>query len=186
MIKKNQFLIIIILIFLMTGCANVQVSQDYSADYVFGIDNSFGWNKTFPRENSGLLQQDELLAKRFKKAIENALVGRGFQQSSSPELLVSCVYTVSPMLRSDPVNSGFGFGYGRYGRYGTIGINSGTSIRQYQQGMLMINIHSARSGGLIWKGTGTREVYTHSSPEDISNMVTEIVNAVVNQFPPTR
>lgn len=181
---KDQLLIAITLLVVLTGCADVQVSHDYSADYAFGIDNSFGWNVTLLDEDRGLLQEDELLAERFKKAIKNVLVSRGFQQSISPELLVSYIYTVSSMLRSDPVNNGFGFGYGRYGRYGTIGINSGTSIRQYQQGMLEINIHSSRSGGLIWKGTGTREVYTHSSPADISKMVNEMVNAVLNQFPP--
>ena len=183
---KRLFMIAAALVWLLSSCARVQVSQDYASDYPFGRGAGFNWNVSLQQENSGLLQQDELLASRFKRAVEAVLASRGYQMSDSPELLVSCVYTVSKMLESEPMGSGFGFGYGRYGRYGTIGINSGTNIRQYQEGMLVIHIHSAQTGQLIWKGIGTREVYTHSKPDDITIMAYEMVEAVLNQFPPHR
>lgn len=184
--SRRLLIIIVTLFWLLNSCARVQVSQDYAPGYPFGRDTSFSWNIPLQEENSGLLQQDELLADRFKKAIETVLASRGLHQDESPELLVSCSYTVSKMLESEPVANGFGFGYGRYGHYGTLGIYSGTAIRQYQQGMLVIHIHSAQTGQLLWKGTGTREVYTHTKPEDVTSMVSEMVEAVLNQFPPVR
>lgn len=181
---KLLLISVIALLILMSGCAKVQVSQDYALDFQFGSNGSFGWNLQIMEENSGLLQQDELLANRFKRAIETVLATRGFHQGDSPEILVSCSYSVSKMLQAEPVSSGFGYGFGRYGRYGTVGIYSGTSIRQYQQGLLVINIHEGHTGRLVWKGVGTREVFTHANPDDVSTMVYEMVEAVLNQFPP--
>jgi hypothetical protein len=181
---KRLCIIAATLAWILSGCARVQVSQDYATDYPFGRSAGFNWNVSAQKENSGLQQQDELLASRFKRAVETVLTSRGYQLADSPELLVSYLYTVSKMLESEPVASGFGYGYERYGRYGTIGINNGTYIRQYQQGMLVIQIHSAETGQLIWKGIGTREVHTHSNPDDITIMVYEMVEAVLSQFPP--
>mgnify|MGYP001826902161 CR=1 FL=1 len=182
---KKIIAIIISLALLLFGCAKVQVSQDYVENYQFGDHTSYTWNSELLEENSGLLSQDELLADRFKRAIEIVLANQGLQQSDQPDLLVSYVYTVSQMLRSDPINTGYGFGYGRYGRYTTVGINGGSVLRQYQLGMLVIKIYSVRTGHLVWKGIGTREVYTHARPEEISTIVNEMVAAVLKQFPPT-
>lgn len=181
---KKLLVIIYTLATLMAGCAKVQVSQDYATDYQFSKFGNYSWDVERFKEDSGLLSQDELLAGRFKRSIEIVLANRGYRLSSDPELLVSCSYTVSQMLRSAPINTGYEFGYGRYDRYGTIGINSGTSVHQYQQGMLVIRIHAVRTGQLVWKGVGTREVYTHVRPEEISRIVHEMVAAVLKQFPP--
>ena len=151
---------------------------------MFGKEKSFGWNEKLLQENSGLLNQNELLAKRFKKSIEDVLNHKGYRQGGRADFLVSCIYTVSSRLRSEPGYTGFEFGYGRYGRYRGVGISTGSSIRQYDQGKLEINIHSSETGSLIWRGTGTREVFTHSTPAAIARAVDELVAAVLNQFPP--
>lgn len=169
---------------LLASCANVQVSQDYDTGYVFDKQRSYAWNTARPYDEDDLLQSDELLAERFTRAIEATLMQRGFTRVALPTYLVSCSYTVTSRLETDVFNSGFGFGVGRYGRYGGIGMNTGNSVRQYDQGTLVINFHSADTGQLVWKGTGTREVFQHSNPDEITRNVYEMVEKVLAQFPP--
>lgn len=189
-IHLRPILILLGLMVLLTGCATVQVSQDYDPSYPFGsattFASTFNWNEKQQRENDYRLRHDQLLANRFRAAIEAALTRQGFRLNAQPALLVSYTYEVYTRLETDYVNSGFGFGYGRYGRHGIVGFDTGTVIRQYDQGKLVIDIHSANTGKLLWKGTGTREVFTHSNPDQLTRRVTEMVDAVLAQFPPVR
>lgn len=169
---------------LLSSCANVQVSQDYDTGYMFDNNKSYAWNTTIPYEEGDLLQSDELLAERFTKAIEATLAQRGFIQAAQPTYLVSCTYAVTSRLETDVFDTGFGFGFGRYGRHGGVGMSTGSSVRQYDQGTLVITLHSAETGHLLWKGTGTREVFQHSNPDETTRNVSEMVESVLAQFPP--
>ena len=89
------FLILLSLGALVSSCTTVQVSQDYDTSFSFGTANTFGWNEKLQQENNNLSGNDELLLKRFRGAIENALVSQGFRQDTDPTFLVSYTYSVS-------------------------------------------------------------------------------------------
>ncbi|NOR23653.1 MAG: DUF4136 domain-containing protein [Desulforhopalus sp.] len=177
-------LILLWLVALVSSCTSVQVSQDYDTSFAFEAGNTFGWNEKLQHENDNPPEGDELLAKRFKGAVEKVLTSQGFRQDTRPVLLVSYIYEITSKLQVNPFNSHFGYGFSRYGYYRGVGIDTASSIRQYDQGKLVISIHSARTGQLLWKGTGTREVFMHSRPDQITRSVNEMVEAVLAQFPP--
>lgn len=170
---------------LMTGCARVQVSHDYDREFIFDQQLTFGWDSNRQPHREGPLKDNELLARRFRTAIEAFLTARGYAFTASPELFISYTYTVTSRLQTEPVSSGFQFAYGRYGNHGGLGINSGSVIRHYDQGLLVVDIVSAHDGKLLWKGKGTREVFTHSDPDELTKMVTEMAESVLRQFPPS-
>lgn len=177
---------LIMMAVLLSSCATVQVSEDYDTSYVFARQKTYAWNTTTPYLNDDLLESDELLAKRFVDAVETSLAQKGFIQTAQPTYLVSCTFTVTSRLETDVFDTGIGFGFGRYGHYGGVGVSTGSSVRQYDQGTFIVNIHSAATGRLIWKGTGTREVFIHSTPDKITRAVNEMVAAVLAQFPPVQ
>ena len=173
----------------LTACAGVQVSQDYATDYLFNKNKSYAWNTTSPSAGDDLLQGDELLAERYTRAIEATLAQQGFIQAIQPTYLVSYTYRIASRLETDVFDTGFGFGFGRYGRYGRYGgieMSTGSNVRQYDQGTLIISLHAATTDRLIWKGTGTRQVFEHSNPEEITRNVNEMVESVLAQFPPIK
>jgi hypothetical protein len=163
----------------------VQVSEDFDSAYNFANATTYNWNKEHQATTVDLLKDDELLANRFFKAIDRTLTAQGYKQSDSPDFLVSCTYKITSRLRSEPIQPAIGVGYGRYGRFGGFGIQSGSTVTQYDRGELTILIHEAKGGGLIWKGNGTQEVFTHNNPEQISENVKEMVEAILAQFPPS-
>lgn len=185
-LKTIKLLSLLVTILCLTSCATVQVSQDFDKAYDFTKAGTYNWNKDLQDATTGLLQDDELLATRFFTAIDSSLVAQGFTLSETPDFLVSCNFTVTSRIQADSVQPSIGFGYGRYGRFGGVGIQSGTSVRQYDRGLLTINIHDTRDGKLIWKGSGTREVFTHNSPEKVTKSVNEMVQSTLAQFPPSK
>lgn len=175
---------------LFMACAKVQVSQDYDTTYLFTAASTFNWNEALQQQNHERYHIDELLVARFTTAIDENLIQKGFRRSPYPDFLVSYIYEVSSRIEVDGLQSHFGFGYGhrygRYGRFGGVGFDTGSIIQQYDQGKLVINIHSATTEKLIWKGIGTREVFTHSNPEQLTRRVNEMVSEILAQFPPFR
>lgn len=184
--KTRLLLFLCIITFCLTSCATVQVSQDFDSTYDFKTVHTYNWNKEAQKVTTGLLQEDELLANRFFTSIDTSLTVQGFTLSETPDFLVSCNYTITTRLQADSVQPTVGFGYGRYGRFGGVGIQSGTSVRQYDQGLLIINIHDTKEGKLIWKGNATREVFTHNNPEKLTKSVNEMVQSTLMQFPPSK
>ncbi len=182
--KCRKAFLLIALCTLVSACSTVQVSQDYVPDYNFSQAATFNWNEKLHPENNDRYQYDDLQAKRFRKAIEENLARLGYAKDTHPDLLVSYTYTVSTKLQTDNINSHFGLGYGYYNRFSRFGFDTGSYIHQYDQGKLEILIHSAKTGELLWKGTGTREISTHSSPEEITQRINEMVKEVLMQFPP--
>lgn len=184
--KTKILLFLSITTLLLSSCSKVQVSQDFDSAYSFANIQAYNWNTDIQDKTTGILQDDELLATRFYNAIDNTLQARGYTLSDAPDFLVSFTYTVTSRLQADSVQPSIGYGYGKYGRYGGVGIQSGTYIRQYDRGLLTINIHDVKDGRLIWKGNGTREVFTHNSPEQLTSYVLDMVQSTLMQFPPSR
>lgn len=185
----NKTFACLILIFssllFFTGCSSVRVSQDYALNYSFSDPKSYNWATELQSQQEGLQNENELLANRFTQSINRALTRQGFIISSTPSYLLTYSYTVATKMKSDLHSPAFSFGFGRYGRYGGLGINSGNTIRQYDEGKLQIYLYHGQSKELLWKGVGTMEVYTHSNPKDTIRKIDEMVTTILKQFPPS-
>lgn len=184
--NKKVLLIIgyIWIVGLSSGCSSVRVSQDYDTGYHFRGPNSYAWYIEIQELEDGLQNSNELLAKRFQVGIDQYLHQRGFVLSQTPQYLISYNYTVISKIESDPYSTGIDIGYGRYGRYGGVGVNSAPRVRQYDLGKLQIKFYENASRQLVWQGVGTREVFLHSNPEEITRKVREMVTEILSQFPP--
>ncbi len=79
-----------------------------------------------------------------------------------------------------------GFGYGRYGSHGTIGIRTGTQINEYDEGLLIIDFLKADSDIILWRGKSTRVVEIHSAPEKIIQDIDQTIEKMLAQFPPDK
>ncbi|MBM9603492.1 DUF4136 domain-containing protein [Desulfopila inferna] len=173
-----------ILFFLMTGCSAVQVSQDYDAGVDFMDFRTYDWRSEVAPEGEKLMERNPLLHKRFYRAIDRVLQQKGYVQSDRPDFLVGYDFSVTTRLESDPFRTRFGFGVGSYYRYGGIGINAAPDIHQYDLGMLVINFYSTNPVTLVWRGKGSERIPSHSTPENLTDMVNSMVEAILNQFPP--
>ena len=183
--KLDKYISLLFLLFLLGGCSTLQVSQDYNPSFLFNSAESFNWNTRLAETDIPERQKDnELLDKRFHEAIESTLLRSGLSLAEHPDLLISYIYSVTSKLETNSLSTGFGFGYGSFGRYGGAGIHTGSNLRQYDQGMLVISIHSGKTEELVWRGVGTREIFTHSSPESVTRAVVETVETILRQFPP--
>lgn len=170
------------------GCSGIEVSQDYNPDSDFSNLKTYAWKDKGQKKTGDIRIDSQLMDDRIRKATEETLGEKGFKKSTGqpPDFYIIYKYSISTKIYSTPVNTGMGYGYRRYGRYGAVGIRSGTEINEYDEGLLVIDFLKPGSEILLWRGNSTRAVETHSTPEKSIQDIEQTIGKMLAQFPPDK
>lgn len=185
--NKIKLMLTMVLTLGLFGCSSVQVSQDYVDSVAFSQLRTYSWHPQPVQYSDDVRARNPLLHRRFAETISAVLAQKGYSQVQSADFLVTYNYSVTQKLESYPGTAFFGYGYGphrRYGGYGGIGYGVGTDIRQYDVGILVIDIYDATTNSVIWRGKGSEIVTSHPSPQQTTELVNRLVREVLVQFPP--
>jgi len=172
-----------ILVFLQ-ACSGITVSQDYEKEYNFSGLKTFAWKPNADKAYG--VADNELLDNRIRTAIENTMLAKSYRlvDSYNPDFFISYNVTVEQKITSSGVTGGVSIGRSSYGRYGGIGMSTGSEVRAYDQGTLLIDIIIPLGDELVWRGISTQSVSEHTSPEESTANVNETVEKILAQFPP--
>ncbi len=172
----------------LSGCAT-RVRSDFDREAVFSDYNTFDWIAPLVRASEEGVQADlegpfarnSLLDKRIRAAVNGNLETRGFQYVESGESDFRLNYHVT--FKDKLVGSGSNFGY--FGRYRRGGFSSGFnwSVRQYQEGTIIIDIVDRAKDQLVWRGW----VVSRNRDGNFDEAeITRAVNLILMRFPPGR
>ena len=168
----------------LQACSGITVSQDYEKEYNFAGLKTFAWK---PNDNKSYgVKDNDLLDKRIRTAIENTLQAKSYQRvdSFNPDFFVSYHYDVEQKIKSSGLSGGVAIGRSSYGGFGGVGLSSGSDVRAYDQGTLLIDITIPLGDKLVWRGVATQSVSDHTSPEESTMRINETVEKILTQFPP--
>ena len=181
---KNVIFLTVLTFFI--GCSGIKVSQDYDMAADFSNLKTFDWYLAKQKKTGDLRVDNPLLDSRIRKAVERSLAQKGYQKmiKGTPDFYVGYKYGILTRIGSERVSTGIGFGFGGSGSFGGIGIGTGSDVREYDEGMLVIDITDKINRKLLWRGTGTRRVSRHSDPKKTTKEVNESVEKILTQFPP--
>jgi hypothetical protein len=180
---RHIVLICLVSLFLQ-ACSGITVSQDFEKEYNFAGLKTFAWK---PNDNKSYgVKDNDLLDKRIRTAIENTLQAKSYQRvdSFSPDFFISYHYNVEQKITSSGLSGGVSVGRSSYGGFGGVGLSSGSDVRAYDQGTLLIDITIPLGDKLVWRGVATQSVSDHSSPEESTANINETVEKILAQFPP--
>jgi hypothetical protein len=179
-----KLITISVLLFAITACSGIQVSQDYEQGFDFSGLKTFTWKSN--ENNEWGLTNNDLVDRRIRNAIVSSLTARQFTQDDSgqADFLVSYDLTVEQKSSSSNVSGGVSIGRSTRGGFGSIGISTGSQVRTYDQGTLMIDVTDVASGRLVWRGISSQALPDLSDPRKLTDRVNETVEKVLVQFPP--
>ena len=192
MSEKKYYWSIVIVALLFTGCASTfTASFDRDPGHDFSGYETFAWIAEHPMKvDAAIGAVSPLLEPRIMSALEKALTAKGFAFSknlAAADFVLS--FTVGSREKIDvdsyPSMGGargaypghWGWGGGYYG-YGTE-----TTVRQYTQGMLAVDIFDVKARRPVWHGVASKSIYD-SDREDVEGTVNAAVDAVMAGFPP--
>ena len=172
------------ILILLQSCSGITVSQDYEKEYNFTGLKTFAWKQN--TDNSYGVENNDLVDKRIRTAIENTLLAKSYRlvDSSTPDFFVSYHLTIEQKITNSGMSGGVSIGRSSRGRYGGVGMSSGSDVRAYDQGTLLIDVTIPLEDKLVWRGISTQSVSEHTSPEESTVRINETVEKILAQFPP--
>jgi hypothetical protein len=126
----------------LMGCASTQVTTDWDRNTQFASYHTYAWMET-PRMQA--MQHATLFDRRLRAAVEEQLAVKGMRKADAAgeaDLLI--VYHAGVQDKVDVQTSGY------FGRR--------VDVREYQQGMLVIDVVDAKTKSLVWRATAKDEV----------------------------
>jgi hypothetical protein len=170
----------------LAGCA-ARVRSDFDREVVFSYYHSFDWIAPPVRASEDELRVDpegpfarnSLLDKRIRSAVNSRLRARGFRYIDDGNSDFRLNYHVT--FKDRLVGSGSDFGYvGRY-RRGAFSSGFNWSVRQYQEGTIIVDVVDRKLDQLVWRGWITKRNRDGNYDEAEIN---ETVNKILKHFPP--
>jgi Domain of unknown function (DUF4136) len=131
-----------------------------------------------------------LLGQHFRDAVSAQLNSRGFSLSASPQLQVNVTVSKDEKIRvntyQDPyLYGGYYGGVRRGGYWGApmyYGGGTQTTVSQYTQAYVYIDLVDAQQHKLVWQGAATF-VLTEKMQEQVRDAVIRTVAEIFTQFP---
>ncbi|MDR9435343.1 MAG: DUF4136 domain-containing protein [Thiohalophilus sp.] len=176
------FILLLVSLQLVACSTTVNVDYDQSIDFAtirnFKLETKPIKISDDPRIDSSLMQQ------RVVTAIREVLTRKGLQTSPTPDVHVSYRIDVKQEIESDP--SGVSVGVGTFSRNVGIGFGYGfpaADVESYDRIILTIDFHNP-ADKLLWRGSDSRRLTSGSTPETLTRLVNDLVEAILERYPP--
>jgi hypothetical protein len=170
----------------LSGCAS-RARYDYDREIAFSHYRTFDWiappvrasEEEINSDPEGPFARNSLLDKRIRAAVNEHLEARGYRYEDGGEPDFRLNYHVT--FKDKLAGSGSEFGYASRYRRGAFSSGFNWSVRQYQEGTIIIDIVDRSKDQLAWRGWMTsrnRDGY-FDEPE-----IARAVRTILTRFPP--
>ena len=150
------------------------ISFDFDKTVDFAGFRTYAWA-------AGTNVPEPLVHERIVNAVDVQMSLKGLQQvhhSSTPDVLVA----YHAAFDRDLQVSGFGTGWGPYRWGGTRSVSARTE--EIVVGTMIVDLIDARTNRIIWRGTATRDVDMHASPEKRDRNISRTTEKLFKHYPP--
>lgn len=186
MSSLRSMLVLLVLSALTLACSGIVVDSDYDPSADFTQLRTWSWlpdagKSDAPRLDSGLLDS------RIRAAVKSELDTKGYTLATSrtPDFQVTYHVSVEGKLDVNTVYRDYPRGgYGRVGHHRGGWGYAETSVREYDEGTLLLDILQSGSGALLWRGSAVATVREESSPENRTKRINAAVKKILERFPP--
>jgi len=183
----NKYLkstLLLFIAFVFTGCSSIQVSQDYEQGFDHSSLKAFAW---LPNDNNewGLTNND-LVDRRIRSAITDTLKAKPFimKDVDTADFLVSYNVVIEQRVSRTNISGSVSMGRSTRGRSGTVGMSTGSHVRTYDRGTMLIDIHDVASNKLVWRGVSIQALTDLTDSQRLTTRINDTVEAILKQFPP--
>jgi hypothetical protein len=163
---------------LLAACASkptIRSNADPTADY--SGYRTFGF---FDEQDARATVYQSFSTKYLKDAISREMQARGFSKGDTPDLLINIHVQTQDKVKVTSSPSGY-YGY-RGGYYGWGAGVSSTTVDDYTEGTLNIDVVDRAAGKLVWEGIAIGRI-SERARDNPQPAIDAVVKQVFERFP---
>ena len=175
---------------LLSACSSVRILSDYDRTASFGDYTTFNLADPKPWEGEEPLI-NELNRNRVRKAIYEQMRLRNYEESNDPDLVVNIYVKVEEKTRATttyhrPYFPYYGwywyYGHWRYYQYWGPGwVYPETTITEYKEGTLIVDLVDTQKEQLVWHGVATGTM--QENVKDLEGKIYDVVRKMFDKYP---
>ena len=164
------------------ACSGIRVTTDYDPSADFTRLRSYAWLDEQSGVEGDRSDVTSLLDRRVRRAVDAEMQRKGLSavDRGQADVLVAYHLGVETKLDVNTINSGYGGG--PYGYRG--GVYSHTTVTEYQEGTLLIDVVEPKAKQLIWRGSGQARIWKSTTPAEREKRIDQAVGEILKSFPP--
>ena len=167
---------------LALACSSMSFNSDWDRDADFGSYSTYAWLEQESDPASGSAQQarqqNSLLAKRVRSAVDHQMTQKGFTVNvDSPDLLL--VFHTGLQDKVNVTDYGYRYSYDYWGWGGR-----DIDVYQYTEGTLIVDMIDRNTKELVWRGSATATVDESASTEKREETITKAIMGILENYPP--
>lgn len=170
----------VLLLALMAACAstptirsNVDPAANFSAYRTFGFLDEVSDSKT---------SYDSMTQRYLKNAVANEMQARGLQRSDNPDLLVNIHVQSKDKVRVSQTPTGYAGYYGYRGAAYGWGTGVSTTVDNYTEGTLNVDVVDRASRKLVWEGIAVGRI-SEKARDNPQPAIDAVVKQVFERYP---
>ena len=191
--RIRRVLILVTAFLSLTACATgFKATYDSDPAHDFSGYQTFAWISPNPMIVGPTNRvPNPLLEPKIMAAVEGVLTTRGYRKVEDPETADFALSFTVGSREEIKVNSypatyagyGYGGGWGWGGPYYGMGMATETQVRQYQKGMLALDVFDVKERRPVYHSVAEKSI-TDSDRRKMDEVIQAAVNAVLEAFPP--
>ncbi|MCE9685225.1 DUF4136 domain-containing protein [Shewanella sp. AS16] len=178
-------LLLAVAVLALSACSSTKTSWDYDPGVNFTQYKTYAW--VAKQMDGASYQLDGLMDERVRDAMNAELAMKGFKQvdMANADVLVNYLTKIDKKIDVDTFSSNFGYNpyYGPAWGWGA-GMQTQTSVREYEVGTLILDIVDHKTNKLVWRGSLADTVRNKKSPQEKVQIINAAVASIMQNYPP--
>jgi hypothetical protein len=169
------------LLLLASGCSSISTTTDYDPASVRKVDayRTYAWLPT--PQGADPRVYNPLVGQRVMDAVDRELASRGYRKvDQNPDFNIGWHGAINQKLDVNTVSSAYGYTWDPW--YSPMGPY--TTVNEYEEGTLILDVVDAPSNKLVWRGTAQAELSENPSEQQRQERTQEAVEKILEKFPP--
>lgn len=163
---------------LISGCASIDVSENYDTSYDFTKLKTYDWIPVGSIKN-------KLVLKQIQHELKNQLAAKGFTaKSSDPDFLIALHGGSEEKVNIRSTNYGYKYGHWYGGRHSVPYYMGDVEIYEYKEGTLILDIIDAKSKEVIFQSTAITTLSKNMSMDKRLEKIKKVIEKAIKSFPP--
>ena len=170
---KNNFLnlfLTVVLVLFIAGCTGIRVSTDFDRKADFAKYKTFNFSKEVDR-----VSLNDLNRRRLKDAISHEMEARGYQLSTTPDILVNAFLKGQSKYSANANTNSYMYMWG-FGNSDTY-----VDVNKSIEGTLFIDLIDVPQKKMIWEGVA--EGLVNPRTETREDKLNTVVQMIFKNFP---